>query len=141
MALSITMSITAWFIVVLIFLGSLFLVYGFNQIFPSSTQKKTKSKKKIRANTIGICPICSSPLKEGEQLKSAVFPGKTDSICHIFGCPHCYPFADKNIKKICPVCKRILFADSYLIARMFSRPDAKNHVHIIGCTECRKIKP
>lgn len=136
------MTFTSWFIVFLIFFGTLFLIYGFSQLFPqkiSSKRKKNKQKKIKPLGNAGVCPLCSSLLYEGEQLKSTLYPGKTDSICHIFGCPHCFPYPEQDITRICPVCRRKVFADNYLVARMFTKQNSKNHVHIIGCTECRKI--
>lgn len=137
------MTFTSWFIVFLIFFGTLFLIYGFSQLFPQKNSSKKPNKKKKNTKPLaaaGICPVCNSLLYEGEQLKSTLYPGKTDTTCHIFGCPHCFPYSEQGVTRICPVCKRKVFSDNYLVARMFTKANAKNHVHIIGCTECRKIK-
>jgi len=85
----------------------------------------------------GVCPVCSSRLGGGEQIKSALFPGKADRLCHIFGCPHCHPYKEVSIKRTCPVCKKAIPVEGYLIARLFDRPNNKRHVHILGCTICR----
>ena len=134
------MSIASWFIVFLVLFGSFFLIYGFSQIFPTHQKKNKGIRSHKSSSAMATCPVCASILHPGEQLKSAVYPGKSDRICHIFGCPHCYPFTEYGIDRICPVCKQEISAEGYLIARMFNRKDKKNHVHITGCTECKKTR-
>jgi hypothetical protein len=132
------MTASSWFIVILVLVGSLLLVYGFSIRFPTHQNKKrSKNADKSQRGT-ATCPVCASTLNLGEQLKSAVFTGSSDQICHIFGCPHCYPFVEDQIERICPVCKQEIPPEGYLIARMFARKNQKNHVHITGCTECKK---
>ncbi len=84
------------------------------------------------------CPICSTMLKRGERVKSAVFQGKPDSIAHIFGCPYCYPPSPET-PRICPVCKQVVADDGYVVARMFEGK-GKTHVHVLGCTGCRRVR-
>jgi hypothetical protein len=95
------------------------------------------------SGTPKTCPICGSSLEKGQMVKSFVFHGGvrsgniTEKMSHIFGCPFCYPANDAN-PRLCPVCKKIIPADGYLIARMFERPDRdRKHVHVLGCTACR----
>lgn len=85
----------------------------------------------------GYCPICGTRLAGGAQIKSAVYPGKDERMCHIFGCPACHPYPADTAKRTCPVCRKPLPPEEYLIARMFERPGHKNHIHILGCTRCR----
>jgi hypothetical protein len=89
------------------------------------------------------CPLCSSVLAPGERVSSRLFPGKGDRIMHIFGCVHCWP-ATLSVPRICPVCGGALDPEGWVIARYFERPGApgrgpgRRHVHVLGCTNCRK---
>lgn len=90
------------------------------------------------------CPICGSLLLRGELVKSVVYQGGvrtgniTEKMSRLFGCPFCYP-ANPGHPRICPVCGKVLADDGYLIARMFERPDRpRKHVHVLGCTNCRR---
>lgn len=100
------------------------------------------------------CPLCGSVLADGERVRSYVYRVGTDGLSHIFGCPHCDPGSRAPgepavrsagvplMEKICPVCRKPVPANGHLTARMFERigPDAKKktHVHVLGCTECRR---
>jgi hypothetical protein len=98
------------------------------------------------------CPLCGTMLRRGETVRSVVFSGgaavsKTtgsrsgrpvDYLTHIFGCPYCHP-ANREHPRECPVCKKIVPDDGYVIARMFDKPDRK-HVHVLGCTHCRRLR-
>jgi hypothetical protein len=101
------------------------------------SRRKDGSGEKIRH-----CPVCHATLSPGERIKSVVFSGGTahreiqEHTTHIFGCPHCYPHNTLN-PRVCPVCDQTLNRDGYLIARMFKRPGKKDHVHVLGCTQCR----
>ena len=64
----------------------------------------------------------------------------TDQLCNIIGCPHCFPYTEVGVRRKCPVCTKTIPAEGYLIARIFYHQNRKNHVHIIGCTECNKRK-
>ena len=93
------------------------------------------------------CPLCGTMLRRGETVHSVVFsgganaekkgPGRTpDYLTHIFGCPYCYP-ANRDQPRLCPVCRKKVPDDGYVIARMFDKPGRK-HVHVLGCTACRR---
>jgi len=84
------------------------------------------------------CPLCGSELKDNKRVKSVLFPGKPDSMMEINGCPYCFP-VNSDIKRICPVCKKEVPKDGYVIARVFIKPN-KKHVHVLGCTACYKRK-
>jgi hypothetical protein len=91
---------------------------------------------------IRSCPLCASVLEPGERVHSKLYPGKGDRIMHIFGCPRCWP-ATPSAPRICPVCGREIGREGYAVARYFDRPGtpgggARPHIHVLGCTECRK---
>lgn len=122
----------------LVFIGIALLVFGFN-LFVSSAKKPSKRPPKNvgKLGAPGSCPVCGIVLSPGQQIKSAVFPGENDRICHIFGCPNCLPYPDSDVHRFCPVCKKELKPDEYLVARIFDRPGGKKHVHVLGCVNCR----
>ena len=88
------------------------------------------------------CPLCGSGLRRGETLHTVVYPGKSDKLVDMYGCPYCYADHPRSNGKapsaarICPVCKEVLGAKDYLIGRLFEKP-AKRHLHILGCSMCR----
>ncbi|HKL85263.1 MAG TPA: hypothetical protein VJ861_02900 [Treponemataceae bacterium] len=126
-------------ITVLVIVGTILLVFAYSLFTLPSSRKKPVGTPRATGNPgeSGVCPVCKTILKNKEQLKTALFPGETDRLCHIFGCPTCHPYPeDPSIRK-CPVCKKIVPEGSYLIARLFERPGNKRHVHILGCSECR----
>jgi len=84
------------------------------------------------------CPVCSAKLSKGQLVSSAAFPstnGGKDRFMHIRGCVNCLNGARK---RVCPVCGIVLEPGEILIARLFERPGRRNHIHIIGCTQCKK---
>ena len=128
-----------FYIVFLLFLGIMLLVFAYG-LFTYSRKKTTKKKETLVRGIIGeagVCPICSMLLTDGAQIKSALFPGDKERMCHIFGCPHCHPYKKDTVERTCPVCKQKIPQEGYLIARLFERPHKKRHVHILGCTVCR----
>ena len=108
----------------------------------NTNTRTTAARARTTASPARKCPVCHAPLLPGERIKSVVFSGGTahreiqEHTTHIFGCPHCYPQNTRN-PRLCPVCDSTLSRDGYLIARMFKRPGKKDHVHVLGCTECR----
>ena len=96
---------------------------------------------KEEAKNPKFCPLCDTPLSKGENVKSKTYPaveGSTDTLMDVFGCPYCIPPVGKK-ERICPVCLKKIPADGFVIGRYFVRPD-KNHLHVLGCTLCRKAK-
>lgn len=81
------------------------------------------------------CPLCGETLIPGQRVKTRVNPGNGDKLMQIFGCPHCYP-PNIECKRICPVCKKEVPREGYVIARLFESPGRK-HVHVLGCSGCR----
>lgn len=128
-----------FYLFILVFTGLLLLFFAYG-LFSSAHIRDKKKKTAYIRGTIGekgVCPVCSRILRNGEQIKSALFPGDKERVCHIFGCPHCHPYTEETVQRSCPVCKKTLPAEGYLIARLFERPNNKRHVHILGCTNCR----
>ncbi|MDR2480653.1 MAG: hypothetical protein LBD48_15250 [Treponema sp.] len=85
-----------------------------------------------------VCPICSSRLNRGELVKTLAFPsitGGRDRLMHIRGCIYCL---DGDIERNCPVCGASLRDNDILVARMFERPHRRPHVHVIGCSRCKR---
>jgi hypothetical protein len=83
------------------------------------------------------CPVCSILLPNGERVRSSAFPamGGSDRLMHISGCPYCMGEKDQR-NRTCPVCRKSLAKQEYLIARIFDKP-GRSHVHVLGCTRCR----
>ena len=76
-------------------------------------------------------------LEVGQKIHSVAFNAANESIMHLYGCPHCYP-ERTALKRICPVCKKELSVQGFLVGRMWDRK-GKKHLHISGCTECKPI--
>jgi hypothetical protein len=134
------MTLQPFYVVFLVFVGIFLLVLAYGLFSVSRwthTREKVPESPRGKAGNSGVCPICQSFLTNGAQVKSALFPGGSDRICHIFGCTHCHPYLEDKVVRTCPVCKKTLPQEGYLIARMFERPGQKPHVHILGCTGCR----
>ena len=86
-----------------------------------------------------VCPVCSARLEKGQLVKSHAFPSLTggrDRFMHIRGCVFCL---EGGRQRICPVCGAALGYKDILIARMFERPRRRSHVHVLGCSRCRKV--
>lgn len=90
-------------------------------------------------------------LRRGERVHTVVYSGASagqgvarrgevrDAITHMFGCPYCKPGSSSAAEhaRICPVCRATLPDDAYVVARMFER-EGRKHIHVLGCTECRR---
>jgi RNase P subunit RPR2 len=122
------------FIAVLIFVVRSIFLY----IRAHRPLKKDKGVQRYNA-----CPLCGTNLIPGENLVSRIYSQDTssgsDKPCTIHGCPYCYPEpTSENIVRVCPVCNKIVPDDGYLLARIFYRNNQKQHVHVVGCSECHK---
>ena len=110
----------------------------------SGLSNRMADKSRDRFEVLRPCPLCGTMLRRGETVHSIVYSeGKRgraeDSIAHMFGCPYCHPWNEEHQRE-CPVCHQTIPDGGYVIARMFEKP-GKKHVHVLGCTECRKKKP
>jgi hypothetical protein len=116
---------------------------GFNQL-----AAKMADHDREKLQVLKPCPVCGTLLHKGETVHSIYYRQKTDGnhqlpveeiMTHIFGCPHCWPANDENPRH-CPVCRQTVSHDGYLVARTFRKPGRKDHVHVIGCTECKRVR-
>lgn len=122
-----TIYISITVILVWLFLG---LFRPYRKRFAAEKPGKASSGDNPRA-----CPLCGELLIPGERIKSRVNPGKSDRLMQIYGCPHCYP-PNIQCKRICPVCRKEVPREGYVIARLFESP-GRRHVHVLGCSGCR----
>ncbi|PIE97949.1 MAG: hypothetical protein CR988_05520 [Treponema sp.] len=136
MKLSITAIIAIIFIVALL-LGILYSLITFSRRSEPPSKKYDKYGK---PGDKGVCPVCTTILSANEKIVTTVYPGDDDQVCYIYGCPHCYPVAEEDRYRSCPVCKKKLGAESFLYARYFDRKDSSQHIHILGCAKCRHKK-
>lgn len=106
-------------------------------VYKKKQNNLQKSKKILRQIK---CPICQSDLFKGEDLYSKVFRPMNvpDQLMSISGCPHCFPKCEIGVKRMCPVCHKSIEQNQTLIARLFNKRKGKKHVHIVGCSNCRK---
>ena len=85
----------------------------------------------------GACALCGSKLAVGESMRSDILPGGGDRLMRVYGCPHCLGSESERVSRYCPVCDSALGPTDHAIALYVERPGRK-HVHILGCTICRK---
>ena len=103
---------------------------------------KRKQEKTGRTGSPGdpqVCPVCSVRLNKGYLVKSHAFPSLTggrDRLMHIRGCVYCM---NGERERRCPVCGSTLAHNDILIARMFERSPQRNHVHVLGCSQCKRV--
>ena len=86
-----------------------------------------------------VCPVCSSMLDKGDLVSTLVYPsitGGKDRLMHIRGCMYCI---NGDMERTCPVCGSSLEVEEILVARMFERPGRRPHVHVLGCSYCRRL--
>lgn len=111
----------------------------------SSDKRDRNGKKDGEKEELGYrsCPLCARLLKKGETVHTVVYGASkantadspSERPAEIYGCPYCYP-PNRDNPRICPVCKKTVPEDGFVMARMFERPE-KRHVHVLGCTGCR----
>ena len=119
------------------------LLIGFSSIQKQSFEKPP-IKDKIFSN---FCPLCGSGLKKGEKVKSATYPvkpgsdgrysGGIEKMMEVYGCPNCTP-PDGKEKRICPVCKKEVPENGYVVGRYFIVNDTDNYpsgIHRAGNVE------
>ena len=121
---------------VIVWLLRVLVKSGRHRLATGGSSHNTKSARLVNAPG-RPCPLCNTALAVGERVHSVVFPGKSDKLVEIYGCPHCRPTSGTaTARRICPVCKQELDEKGYVVARMFERADRK-HVHVLGGTRCR----
>ena len=134
---------------ILILAGIVLLWFGYSLFFssispfyPGGLSWKSWKKKGDNKGVVGdpqVCPVCSIKLVKGEVVKSIAFPsisGGRDRLMYISGCFSCL---NNRLPRRCPVCGSNLGIRDYLISRMFERSNRRNHVHVLGCNQCRKM--
>ncbi|MCM1320873.1 MAG: hypothetical protein NC041_01695 [Bacteroides sp.] len=133
--------LTALALVILFFAMRVFFMRA-NSRRQKHARQTQSSQTKPPAKSGAKCPLCNSPLGANDRLLSKVYPSAngSDQRCIINGCPYCYPSETENVRRECPVCRKHVPTDGYLISRMFIKPGRKRHVHIAGCSECHKNK-
>jgi len=97
-----------------------------------------KKQKKLRGKPGDpqVCPICSIKLFRGDLVKSYAFQSSKskDRVMYIKGCYSCL---EKDAPRRCPVCKKSMSTEDYLVARIKEHPNKKPHIHVLGCNHCR----
>lgn len=108
----------------------------------SGTKKTIPAKNRKTTGNAVNCPVCGTALLPGENLVSKVFTTNgqvNDQICYIYGCPHCFPRCEPGIKRTCPVCKKNVEQNQYLLARRFNKTKSGTpHVIVNGCGNCNR---
>ena len=115
----------------------LILIYFRDYFFTSFEEKKAPANEKPNPKKKVPCILCGSSLSKGETLKSEEYKGEKESIVHIYGCKNCH--GDEATKeRTCPICKKDLKVEDHLLGRMWKRKNGKLHLHVSGCTMCKK---
>jgi hypothetical protein len=127
-------------VIILLFIIISILIYFKLFIIPSKNNSAVNIEKENKdGKPLKFCPLCNSSLAKNENVKSKLYPSESrDKIMDVFGCKNCIP-PNGTVARICPVCKKKIPADGFVTGRYFIKP-GKNHLHILGCTLCRKIK-
>jgi hypothetical protein len=81
------------------------------------------------------CPVCGSKLSEGQRVRTAAYPGNSERLVHIYGCPRCYGL-HADLRRNCPVCRRKLKGDDHLVGRLLREEGQKGRVKVWGCSRC-----
>jgi len=121
--------------IILLWIGYCIFFGKLSPFYPFFFWKKQKSLRG-KPGDPQVCPICSIKLFRGDLVKSYAFPsgGSTDRLMYIRGCFSCL---ERDVPRRCPICKKSLTVEDYLISRLFERPNRKNHIHVLGCNHCR----
>lgn len=98
-------------------------------LFTLNLRNNTKKEEKPKA----YCPLCKNGLFSGQRIRSDVLEiGKSEVRTTLKGCMHCL---DGNAKRLCPVCKKKLKKDEFIIAFSDQTVDKKK-LSIRGCKNC-----
>ena len=131
------LKIIDFLIVLILILGLWLIIYFLQSIHLKLHPGLIKDAKKniVINDKPPHCVICGSPLLKGESLHSKAFPGEDERLVHVFGCPYCYGNSADKIR-FCPVCKKRMPGDAYLVGKMWIKESGKRHLHVTGCTVC-----
>ncbi len=124
---------------VFLILGIVILIIALSYFALRKKDGQKPQTQKAKRGAVN-CPMCGSPLLNGQNMFSKVFRPMNvpDQRCIITGCPNCYPLCQPGIKRVCPVCKKTVPQDGHLVARLFNKTNEKKHVMIVGCSSCLK---
>ena len=137
----------------LVTIGVSLLWFGYSLLIGQLSGVRRQSKNGRRRNLKRLptpktapgdpaaCPMCSTLLEKGDLVRTLAFPsvsGGKDRLMHIRGCIYCLE-SDLHLQRNCPICGSALNDDSILVARLFERPRRHPHVHVLGCSRCRKL--
>lgn len=122
---------------------ALILIILIISLLKSRSGSEGTDERSRAQNAYRNCPLCGTPLIKGETVHSHLYPGKPDGMMYIYGCPFCYRDHPRvkerrNVERICPYCKKQIPDSGWVVARVFEKPE-KTHVHVLGCTVCRKV--
>lgn len=128
--------------IVLVWFGYSLFIRLFAELLPER-KSKPRQAQFVKGTVLSgsgpqVCPICSTRLNTGELVKTHAFPsitGGRDRLMHIRGCVYCI---NGGKERRCPVCGAVLLEEEILIARMFERLQRRSHIHVIGCSRCRR---
>ena len=122
-------------LVIIIFL-LLYSIYILKKDNYSALANKMADRERKKLHIMKPCPLCNTLLRSKERVRTIIFQSnRTDCHVHVLGCPHCYPAAEKK-PRICPVCRKSLPQDGYVIAQLMKRKKP-HRLHILGCTICK----
>lgn len=127
-------------LLVLIFIvGGIILFQNTTVQNVGSTKYPSRTSDPI-SGSLGLpCPLCGTHLAKGQRVHSVQYESKLpEKDMEIWGCPHCYT-TSKALRR-CPVCHDPVPQGEAIMARVFQRPGKRTHVHVLGCSSCRKVR-
>ena len=131
----------------LVIIGVFLLWFGYSLFFGQHAKTHSERERQGKLRKMGTivpetpqtCLICYSKLEKGDLMKTLAFPsisGGLDRLIHIQGCLYCL---GGELARKCPVCGASISINGFLVARMFERRFRRPHVHVLGCSRCRKV--
>ena len=128
------LSVTSLF---LIWLGYTLFFGTISPAYPAvAFWRKPKYSKGV-AGDPETCPICSVRLRDsGNLIKSKAYPGSSDRMMYVRGCPACL---QQHVPRSCPICGVHLRIKDYLISRVSQYSNNRSHVHVLGCNCCKRV--
>ena len=126
---------------ILLWIGYSLFFSPISPFYPGFFPWKFWKKKELTFGEPGdpqVCPVCSLRLIRGELVKSVAFPSITGGIDRLLYIRGCFTCLESRMSRRCPVCSASLSVKDFLVSRMFERVGRKNHVHVLGCNQCRR---